>query len=514
VTEQTDSHLLRTYAERKLEPAFAELVRRHVDLVYSAAIRMVRDPHLAEDVTQSVFIALARQAPDLLDRPTLAGWLHRTTQNIAAQTVRTIERRRVREQEAVAMNEILSAEPDASWEQIAPHLDIALGELNEADRDAVLLRYFEKKSAQEIADVLGINAEAAQKRVNRAVERLREIFSKRKITIGAGGLVVLISANAVQSAPAGLAVAISSAALAGTAVTTSTLIATTKTFAMTTLQKTLITATIAVVAGAGIYGARQSSKLRARVQELEQQQTRSATDETAVAALQNKVDQLIGQNAELSNALAQANADKVRLAAEREQAKRGAALYKDLAEQASSKDMNPTNEYPTPRHVWAAFGRFGRLAALSREDQSKLSPEEKSALDAAKLKALEEIPNVVKAAKEYSDAKSMDTDSMAGKVDMMTCMLYGALNLDEQQFNQVYGLMQKYQQDAEQKGLSFTNAAPENVLALTQMTEQLKTDMAVLLAPDQNRIFTGILPLIHLEPGNTNSSDFNFNFNF
>ena len=125
------------------------------------------------------------------------------------------------------MNEILSAEPDASWKQIAPHLDAALDELPEADRDAVLLRYFEKKSAQEIAEQLGISAEAAQKRVSRAVEKLREQFSKRKIAVGATGLSLLLAANAVQSAPIGLAVAISSAALAGTTLSTSTAIATT-----------------------------------------------------------------------------------------------------------------------------------------------------------------------------------------------------------------------------------------------------------------------------------------------
>ena len=147
MTAQTDHQLLKTYAERRLEPAFTELVRRHVDFVYSAAIRMVRDSHLAEDVTQGVFIALAKQAPDLVERATLAGWLHRTAQNIACQTVRTIERRRAREQESVVMNEHFSASSEAAWEQIEPHLDAALGELSDVDRDAVLLRYFQKKSA-------------------------------------------------------------------------------------------------------------------------------------------------------------------------------------------------------------------------------------------------------------------------------------------------------------------------------------------------------------------------------
>jgi RNA polymerase sigma factor (sigma-70 family) len=129
VNDQTDSQLLRAYAEHRSETAFAELVRRHVDLVYSAARRMVCDSHLAQDVTQGVFIALAKSATELTDRPVLSGWLHRTAQNIAAQTVRTDVRRRAREQEAAAMNELLSAEPDALWKHIAPQLDAALGEL-------------------------------------------------------------------------------------------------------------------------------------------------------------------------------------------------------------------------------------------------------------------------------------------------------------------------------------------------------------------------------------------------
>ncbi|HEX5223175.1 MAG TPA: sigma factor, partial [Verrucomicrobiae bacterium] len=125
MTEQTDSQLLRAFAEAHSDPAFAELVRRHVDLVHSAALRMVCDAHLAQDVTQAVFIALAKNAAQLTKRPILTGWLHRTAQNIAAQTVRTDVRRRVREQEAATMNELLSATPDASWDQIAPHLDTA-----------------------------------------------------------------------------------------------------------------------------------------------------------------------------------------------------------------------------------------------------------------------------------------------------------------------------------------------------------------------------------------------------
>src|SRR4029079_6567998 len=116
------------------------------------------------------------------------------------------------EQEAAAMNALLSDQPEAVWEQVAPLLDAALGELSEPDRYALLLRYFERKSAREMAETLGVSDEAAQKRVSRAVERLRELFAQRGVTVGASGLVVILSANAAQAAPVGLAAAISTAA--------------------------------------------------------------------------------------------------------------------------------------------------------------------------------------------------------------------------------------------------------------------------------------------------------------
>jgi RNA polymerase sigma factor (sigma-70 family) len=273
VNEQSDSQLLQAYAERHSETAFTELVGRHVDFVYSAALRMVCDAHLAEDVTQAVFVALAKSARQLEDRPMLSGWLHRTARNIAAQTVRTIERRRAREQQAVVMNELLAGEAEPPWAHIAPHLDAALDQLSEPDRDALLLRYFERKSARDIALALGVSDEAAQKRVTRALERLRELFVKRGVTIGAGGLAAAISAHAVHAAPAGLHLVISSAAtLAGTTLASAATVTATKTIAMTSLHKTIAAAAIAIVAGGGVYEAHRASRLGDQVQSLQQQQ--------------------------------------------------------------------------------------------------------------------------------------------------------------------------------------------------------------------------------------------------
>ncbi len=512
----TDQQLLREYAQLREEAAFAELVQRHVDLVYSAALRMVRDAHAAEDVTQGVFLALSRSAGQLTERPVLSGWLHRTAQNLAANAVRTDVRRRAREQQAAAMNELLCTGPGAGWEEIAPHLDAALGELSEEDRDALLLRYFERKSAREMAPALGTSEEAAQKRVNRAVDRLRELLAKRGVTAGAGGLVVLISANAVQSAPVGLALAISaSAALAGTAAAAATTSTTSSTLAMTTLQKILITTTLAAAIGVAGYEARQASRLRAQIGSIQRQQTPvpDPSKDAALASLKGKLAGLETQNLELAKSLGQINADKASLQAEREQARHSAALFKELAERASSTETNATNDYRTSRDVWVGWGRFGRLAAQYKQvnqDDSKLSPEEKSALEAAKIRAVEELPKLLKAADHFDKDKPAGSDPDADdSADFLSCLLYGALDLDEQQFGQVYGLTDKYRQQVKQLVLLETNSTPEKTAALKQVIEQWKTDMQSILTPEQAAIFAEVST--HFQFGSGNAS-FNFSF--
>ena len=411
------------------------------------------------------------------------------------------------------MNDLLSTEPGAAWEEIAPHLDAALGELSEPDRDALLLRYFERKSAREMAQTLGTSEEAAQKRLSRAVDRLRELLAKRGVTAGASGLAVLLSANAVQAAPAGLALSLSSpAALAGTSVAALTTSTAAKTLAMTTLQKALIATALAAAIGVGTYQARQASLLRAQLKSLQHRSIPQSepSQAAAVASLQAKVEALEAQNGKLSRALGQANADKAKLEMEREGARRSAALYKQLVEQASSKDMNPTNEYPTQRHVWVAFGRLGRLGALSKEDDIKLSPEEKSALEAAKTQALEDLPNLVKAAKQYDEAEPSGGDLQSEHVmDEVACLLYGAPDLDEQQFNQVYSVMQKIGQEAKQKGLSKETPAPQAAEAVKQIMEQWKTETQALLTPEQTKIFADLVTHFQVEPGS-----FGYNFSF
>jgi RNA polymerase sigma factor (sigma-70 family) len=298
--EKSDAQLLRDYAECRDEAAFREIVARHTDFVYSAALRQVESSDLAADIAQGVFVDLARKAKSVGERLTtgtsLAGWLHRGTRYAALNHLRDTRRRLTNERQAMEQF-LTNSESSVDWEQIRPALDEALDSLGDEDREAVLLRYFKNLDFRAVGFTLGVSDDAAQKRVSRAVEHLREFFTKRGVTVGASGLVVVIAANAVQAAPAGLAATISAAAvLAGTAVSTSTVITATKIIAMTTIQKALITATIAAAVGTGIYEARQTATLRSQVQILQQQQ----------APLTEQLTQLKTENESLSDEVVQA----------------------------------------------------------------------------------------------------------------------------------------------------------------------------------------------------------------
>jgi RNA polymerase sigma factor (sigma-70 family) len=299
----SDLDLLGQFTRDHSQDAFTALVNRHVNLVHSAALRQVRSPQLAEEVSQSVFSDLARNAGKLKPDTILTAWLYQVARRTAIDVVRRESRRQLREQIVTEMNAMNATTAD--WTHIEPFLDEAMHTLDETDRAAVLLRYFENKSLREVGESLGASEDAAQKRVSRAVERLREFFAKRGVTVGASGLVVVIAANAVQAAPVGLAVTISTAAvLAGTTLATTATATVTKAIAMTTLQKTLITATIAAVTGAGIYEARQASRLREENQSLQQQQAPLAEQ---IRELQRERDEMKNQVAGLRSEIAKLN---------------------------------------------------------------------------------------------------------------------------------------------------------------------------------------------------------------
>ncbi len=220
--ENADLSLLRRFVATRDEGAFAEIVRRQLDAVYSAALRRVGgDTHLAEDVAQQVFVALARKAATVASSENITGWLYGATRNEAANVVRTERRRKVREQEAHIMNEVAGGTAnEADWSRVAPVLDAAIDELGENDRAAVLARFVERRAYGEIGATWRISEDAARMRVERALEKLRGLLARRGVTSTGAALGVALANHAVGAAPAGLAgtVATASVAAGGAAV--------------------------------------------------------------------------------------------------------------------------------------------------------------------------------------------------------------------------------------------------------------------------------------------------------
>ena len=210
--ELDDLALLRDFAERGSETAFAELVGRHVNKVYSVALRHTRNPHSAEEITQAVFVILARKAGTLGQNVILSGWLYQTARLAAMTLIRGEIRRARREQEAL-MQTSPNEPADDGWPHIAPLLDDAMARLSERDRHAVVLRYFDGKSLREVGAALGGSEDAAKMRVSRAVEKLRAFFAKQGVALSAAAIAGAVSANSVQAAPATLAKSITAVAL-------------------------------------------------------------------------------------------------------------------------------------------------------------------------------------------------------------------------------------------------------------------------------------------------------------
>jgi RNA polymerase sigma factor (sigma-70 family) len=284
----TDSELIRDYARTGSESAFTELVRRHINLVFSAALRESHgDVPGAQGITQAVFAEAARKAARLGRHPALAGWLYTCVRQMSANARRADHRRQHREQEAHAMKELLS--PDASeavWRQIEPVLDDAMHQLGEIDRAAVVLRYFEGRSHKEVGLALGVSESAARKRVDRSLEKLRATLATRGITSTVAGLTAALALGAVVSAPSNLAATVAVGALAAPASTASTTITLLKLITMTKLQAIITGAIVVGMAIPLVVQHQTQARLRAENESLNQQmaQLQAANESQTVSA--------------------------------------------------------------------------------------------------------------------------------------------------------------------------------------------------------------------------------------
>jgi RNA polymerase sigma factor (sigma-70 family) len=309
--ELSDIELLGRYAREGTETAFAELVRRHLDMAYSAALREARgDSGLAQEIAQSVFVELARKAKSLANHPALAGWIYTCVRHMAANARRAEARRLQRELEAQAMRE-LHEDGETGWAQLRDELDDAIHDLEEADRTAVALRFLEGRSHREVGGALGVTENAARMRVDRALEKLREAIGRRGIKSTASALTAAMAAGALTQAPSGFAAMVTATAVGGAAVAAAsggtfltTLLMSMKAKAVAVVLLVALAAGVPVVykthqkqVAAEAQMAAEKAEMAARAQELD---ARAKATETATAEVERLRESQAKMQTELS----------------------------------------------------------------------------------------------------------------------------------------------------------------------------------------------------------------------
>ena len=248
-----DSALLRCYAENNSDEAFAALVTRHINLVYSVALRQTGNPHAAEEITQAVFIILAQKASSLRHDRALSSWLFQATRLTANNFIRSESRRHRREEEAY-MQSVLEEAGTEVWSRIAPLLDTAVAGLREQDRQAIVLRFYEGRNLREVGLALGASEDAAEKRVSRGLEKLRKYFTKRGVTLSSVAMAGAISANSVHAAPVALAKAVTTIAVAKGTTASISILTLVKATLIAMKTKTIVTTIAATTAVALVLG--------------------------------------------------------------------------------------------------------------------------------------------------------------------------------------------------------------------------------------------------------------------
>ena len=376
---------------------------------------------------------------------------------------------------------------DADWTHIEPLLDEAMHMLAETDRAAVLLRYFENKSLREVGQALGASENAAQKRLTRAVEHLREFFAKRGVSVGTSGLAVVLSANAVEAAPVGLAVTISTAAaLAGTTLVTTLTATATKAIAMTTVQKAIIAAALVAAVSTGIYEARQASTLRSQMQSLLQQTTQRA----------EQADQSQGEHDEATQQLVMLRDENERLKRNADELLRlrgevtGLRRQKDdLLKQTAGKNPTPPGQPQEVDPAWVQLildgppkdqgAAAGNLRGkFLRQEMTNISPSEMALRNALLQRQLNET--LERSPGEFADFQSAYIQATLGIAD-------GA------KVQQVRDLIQKTYEQAVTAGLDIPSKPANDTEAWVQQRHQLDrqatTQLKQLFTPEEQALF-------------------------
>jgi RNA polymerase sigma factor (sigma-70 family) len=413
---KTDHELLRQFSAEHSQDAFTTLVNRYINLVYSAALRQVRSPDLAQEVSQTVFSKLSQHAAELKKDTVLTPWLYQVTRRAAIDVVRREARRQAREQMAIQMSDVNDS--PGAWAEIEPLLDEAMDSLDHVDRAAILLRYFESRSLREVGEILGASEDAAQKRVSRAIERLRAFLGKRGVSVGAGGLVTLLSTHAIQGAPAGLVGTVAAGALlTSSALSVPTALSITKAIAMTTTQKIVIAALAAGALAVGVYQTRQISHLRARVDN-------SSGDSAQVAALSNQVHELQAERDRATGSLAA-------LSAENETLKKKPAdvlklrgevgrLRQENAQMGSSSPLSKVTASPESRKLLRDQQKLGMGAIYKGFSQLvKATPEQTDKFnDLLADHIMQNVDNVTTALRDKLSPEEMNRLFVAQDADL------------------------------------------------------------------------------------------------
>jgi RNA polymerase sigma factor (sigma-70 family) len=291
---KTDAELLRDYATTRSEAAFGEVVRRYADFVYSAAVRQVGSPEAAHDVAQTVFTHLARKSGSLAPSIVLIGWLCRAVRLAALHQLRIDRRRTERERHAMEWHQTTPPDPDG-WDEIRPLLDEAIANLRDEDREAVLVRFFKDESLASVGAMLGISEDAAQKRISRALEKLRQFLLSHDITTTSAALSATLTAHAVQSAPSNFAPSVTSTVLASITFSPANPLLSTFTNMITTkaaILALLLTGGIGIMAYRNALTQRELNRARALAQSQAEEIDRLRTTNDQLRTQANEIAQL------------------------------------------------------------------------------------------------------------------------------------------------------------------------------------------------------------------------------